>query len=132
MAMAAVVGRKTKHRMDAEAIRRALNLSQDVFAKALGISRRTVIRWKSEHFTPPPQTAEGRLLAVMEEMAALARKTWSEDDLQKWMHSPIPALGGARRRWRIRARRLNRIWPGSWTVPRTGMLRPRRSPRTRR
>lgn len=95
MAMAAVVGRKTKHRMDAEAIRRALNLSQDAFAKALGISRRTVIRWKSEHFTPPPQTAEGRLLAVMEEMAALARKTWSEDDFQKWMHSPIPALGGA-------------------------------------
>ncbi len=90
------VRRKTKHRKDAEAIRQALSLSQDAFAKALGISRRTVIRWKSEHFTPPPRSAEGRLLAVMEEIVRLAREMWGEEGLSTWMHSSIPALAGAR------------------------------------
>lgn len=79
-------------------IRRWFRLSQEAFAKVLGVSRSTVARWEADASGPEPDSAEGRWLAVLAEIKRLGEHLWSNDpkEAQRWLYSYIPFFHGKR------------------------------------
>jgi DNA-binding transcriptional regulator YiaG len=86
-----------RHRpRDPRSVRRALRLSQEDFAQALGVSRSTVLRWEASRKGPDEDSAAGRLLNVMGEIADVAARLWGPDEIRQWLESPAPAFRGRR------------------------------------
>ena len=75
-------------------IRLWFGLSQDAFARALGVGRATVARWEAHNAGPNANTAEGRLLAAMIEARDLAIKSLGPSHARKWLHDPAPTFDG--------------------------------------
>ncbi len=76
-------------------IRQWFGLTQEDFAKILGVSRATVIRWEEANGGPRPQSSAGRLLAILVETRRLAGKAFiHREQVQHWLHTDIPALDG--------------------------------------
>lgn len=80
-------------------LREWFGLSQEVFRKALGVSRSTVVRWEREGTRPGPDSAEGGWFAVLAEIKQLAERLWRDDPdgAQRWFRSrSIPVFRGRR------------------------------------
>lgn len=82
----------------ATVIRRWFRLSQEAFAKVLGVSRSTVARWEAEGTGPDLESAEGRWLIVLAEIMRLGKHLWSNDPkkAQRWLYTSIPFFHGKR------------------------------------
>lgn len=81
-------------RQRARVLRGWFGLSQAAFARAVGVSRSTVARWEASSSGPDPNTAEGRILAVMDEIRRRATRIWGRDDGRKWLHDHVVSLRG--------------------------------------
>ena len=72
-------------------LRQWFGLSQEEFARVLGVGRATVVRWEAAAGRPP--TAEGRLVLALVEIKSLATKVFAR--LAKaWFHDRAPTSGG--------------------------------------
>ncbi len=79
-------------RLKAHGLRDWLGLSQEAFARAVGISRSTVARWEAHSTGPDPNTAEGRILAMMDEIRQRATRIWGKQEGRRWLHDNVVAL----------------------------------------
>ncbi|MBI4278479.1 MAG: helix-turn-helix transcriptional regulator [Armatimonadetes bacterium] len=78
----------------ARRLRKWYGLTQEAFARAVGVSRSTVTRWEAQDGGPDPDTAEGRILRVMEEVRRLSRRIWGEAGARKWLQDHVVRLRG--------------------------------------
>ncbi len=79
-------------RLRAHAIRTWFGLSQEAFARAVGVSRSTIARWEAHNRGPDPNTAEGRMLTVMDDIRQRATRIWGKDEGRRWLHDYVVAL----------------------------------------
>jgi len=94
-------------RIDAEALRTALGLTQSQLALAIGVSERTVQNWEAGRVSPQ---AERRLRALVELNEAVARYI-PADQRPNWLISPNDAFAGvAPRDWIIEGRARDLLW----------------------
>lgn len=76
-------------------IRQWFGLTQDDFARALGVSRATVIRWEEANSGPMATSAAGRVLHILVETQRLAGRVFQRpESAQEWLRTQIPALHG--------------------------------------
>lgn len=81
------------HVIRAKAIRVWFGLTQEEFARVLGVSRATVIRWEESNGGPTTTSAAGRVLSILAETQRLADRTFHRPELAKrWLRARIPAL----------------------------------------
>jgi|GEM_PF-7116528 len=73
-------------------VRRWFRLSQEAFAKALGVGRATVARWEAADAGPNANTAEGRLLTAMIEARDLAVKMFGPWQAKAWFDDVAPTF----------------------------------------
>jgi len=73
-------------------VREWFGLSQEAFAKALGVGRATVARWEAINGGPNPNTAEGRLLAAMIDARDLAIKMFGPRHAKAWFDDLAPTF----------------------------------------
>lgn len=73
-------------------VRRWFRLSQEAFAKALGVGRATVARWEAADAGPNANTAEGRLLTAMIESRDLALKMFGPRQATAWFDDVAPSF----------------------------------------
>jgi len=72
-----------------------LGLTQGDFAKVLGVSRATVIRWEDANGGPSASSSAGRLLAILVETRRLAGTAFMDrEEAQQWLRTDTPALHG--------------------------------------
>ncbi len=82
-------------RTDSESLRKWYGFSQFRWARVLGVSRSTVARWAAERSGPDPDSAEGRLFALLEDVRALAGQLRRDPArFRAWLRAPSPALRG--------------------------------------
>jgi len=94
-------------RINAEALRTALGLTQSQLALAIGVSERTVQNWEAGRVSPQ---AERRLRDLVELNEALERYI-PADQRQTWLISPNDAFAGAAPRdWVIEGRARDLLW----------------------
>ena len=94
-------------RINAEALRTALGLTQSQLALAIGVSERTVQNWEAGRVSPQ---AERRLRDLVELNEALERYI-PADQRQTWLISPNDAFAGAAPRdWIIEGRARDLLW----------------------
>src|SRR5579864_6982697 len=74
-------------------IRQWFDLSQEEFARALGVGRATVVRWEATTGGPLSHTAEGKLVRALIEIKSLATKAFGHQ-AKTWFHDQMPALNG--------------------------------------
>jgi DNA-binding transcriptional regulator YiaG len=74
-------------------LRQWFGLSQEEFARVLGVGRATVVRWEAAAGGPLARTAEGRLVLVMVEIKSLATKAFARR-AKEWFHDRAPTFGG--------------------------------------
>lgn len=77
-----------------QSIRHALMLSQEDFARVLGLSVRTIVRWEKEGVEPPP--LERERLHVIHAVVEIAKDMMEPDDVASWFSKPKEALSGRR------------------------------------
>ncbi len=73
-------------------IRQWFGLSQEAFARALGVGRATVARWEAVKGGPNANTAEGRLLTAMVEARDLAVKMFGSRHAKEWLDDLAPTF----------------------------------------
>ncbi len=94
-------------RIDVDALRAALGLTQAQLAVAIGVSERTVQNWEAGRVSPQ---AERRLRDLIELNDALERYI-DPDQRQSWLISPNDAsAGNAPRDWIIEGRPRDLLW----------------------
>lgn len=94
-------------RIDTEALRTVLGLTQAQLASAIGVSERTVQNWEAGSASPQ---AERRLRDLVELKEMLDRFI-AGDALQQWLISPNEAFAGdAPRDWIIQGRARDLFW----------------------
>lgn len=79
------------HRVRVRPLRRWLGLSLEAFACSVGVGRATVARWEAANTGPPPESAEGRMVASMAEVRRLAMESFGKS-AQAWLDTLIPML----------------------------------------
>ena len=93
-----VLTKPTKGRVPAalrvKPVRQWFDLSQEAFARALGVGRATVARWEAANSGPNANTAEGRLLVAMIEVRDLATKQFGPQNARRWLDGRAPTFGG--------------------------------------
>ncbi len=77
-----------------ESIRSTTRLSQEAFARALGVSMRTVVRWEKEGDAPPH--LEKERLELIHELVQTAAEMMEQCDIPAWFSTPKEALSGER------------------------------------
>jgi len=76
-------------------IRQWLGLTQNEFARVVGVSRATVIRWEEANSGPMAASAAGRVLYILVETQRLASRVFQgPGSAQEWLRTQIPALHG--------------------------------------
>jgi DNA-binding transcriptional regulator YiaG len=75
-------------------VRHWFGLSQERFARALGVGRATVARWEAANSGPTTNSAEGRLLIAMMEARDLATKQFGPQNARRWLDGRAPTFGG--------------------------------------
>jgi DNA-binding XRE family transcriptional regulator len=88
----AVLARDRVPRLRSRSLRVWFGLSQGAFARAVGVSRSTVARWEAHDSGPATNTAEGRILTLMDEIRHRATRIWGRDEGRKWLHDHVVAL----------------------------------------
>ncbi len=58
--------------------------------RAFGLTR--FARWEAHNRGPDPNTAEGRMLTVMDDIRQRATRIWGKDDGRSWLHDYVVAL----------------------------------------
>ena len=74
-------------------LRQWFGLSQEEFARVLGVGRATVVRWEAAAGGPLAHTAEGRLMLALIEIKSLATKVFGRQ-AKAWFHDRAPTSGG--------------------------------------
>lgn len=82
--------------IDPEKLRLWFGLTEKQFAKALGVPERHIRLWRNTGSGPAPQSAEGRMLAMLAEVRDLALELLGADSAKIWLANPAPAFGGRR------------------------------------
>jgi DNA-binding transcriptional regulator YiaG len=81
------------HVLRVKGIRMWFGLTQDDFARVLGVSRATVIRWEDANSGPASTSAAGRVLTILAETQRLAGRTFHRpENAQRWLRVKVPAL----------------------------------------
>lgn len=83
-------------RVDPEKLRLWFGLTDKQFAKALGVPERHIRLWRNSGSRPAPQSAEGRMLAMLAEVRDLALELLGAESARIWLTNPAPAFGGRR------------------------------------
>jgi len=73
-------------------VRQWFGLSQEAFAKTLGVGRATVARWEASDAGPNANTAEGRLLAAMVDSRRLALRMFGPRHAKAWFDDVAPTF----------------------------------------
>jgi DNA-binding transcriptional regulator YiaG len=73
-------------------VREWFHLSQEAFAKALGVGRATIARWEAADSGPNANTAEGRLLAALIDSRELAIKMFGRRHAKAWFDDVAPTF----------------------------------------
>src|SRR6516162_5894614 len=95
VAIAAKARARKAHIIRAKPIRLWFGLTQEDFARVLGVSRATVIRWEEVNSGPTVTSAAGRVLSILAETQRLADRTFHRPEhAQEWLRARIPALHG--------------------------------------
>jgi DNA-binding transcriptional regulator YiaG len=71
-------------------LRQWFGLSQEEFARVLGVGRATVVRWEAAVGGPLADTAEGRLVLALVEIKSLATKAFARQ-AKAWFHDRGPS-----------------------------------------
>jgi DNA-binding XRE family transcriptional regulator len=74
-------------------VRQWFGLSQEEFARVLGVGRATVVRWETSGGGPLSHSAEGKLVLALLEIKSLATKAFGRQ-AKAWFHDRMPALKG--------------------------------------
>lgn len=91
-----------------EEIERDLRVSTDVIARALGVDRRTVERWRANRSVPHGKVRE-QLDLVIDLRDRLLRVFGSPAVAQEWLHAPSRYLGGFTPEEALKAGRIDRV-----------------------
>ncbi len=91
----ATITRSAKmERIRAKPLREWFGLTQEQFATAVGVGRRTVARWEAAGSGPERYTAEGKVAADVTEVRKLATRLMGEKTAKEWLHATLPLLAG--------------------------------------
>ena len=83
------------HVIRAKAIRLWFGLTQEDYARVLGVSQATVIRWEDANGGPTTTSAAGRVLSILAETQRLADRTFHRPEhARQWLRVRVPALHG--------------------------------------
>ena len=91
-----------------EGLERDLGISTETIARALGVDRRTVERWRANQSVPQGKTRErlGELLGLRDRLLAMFQ---TPEAAQEWLRARSLYLGGFTPVEALKAGRLDRI-----------------------
>jgi transcriptional regulator with XRE-family HTH domain len=90
-----------------DSLQTGLGLSDEDLAGALGISARTLQRWRAN--TAYPQQVARRRLAALLSLQERVKGAFKSTDVQRWSHAESRYLGGITPAEAIRAGRVDRV-----------------------
>lgn len=83
---------QVRTRSDVYELRHWYGMTQEQFAKAVGVSERAIIRWESGETEPMP--AARRSLEVLEDLRLRLIKRYDSQGARGWLRRPNRALRG--------------------------------------